>query len=288
MNRSLLPILVLLFGGTGCMAPAENAYKGTESLERRVAAIVDSIVEDDLAERGAPGASFIYVSHGRVIYHRGYGVSDLTSGAPVKPESTIWPVASITKTVTALAVLQLVDRGLVDLDTDVNQYLRRIQVPSNGYPPLTLRHLLAHTGGIDELPGRQFDGSEPQDLAKFLQDRIVSYRAPGQLTAYSTYGILLAAVVLEDVTGQNYADYVRDHVFRPAGLKSARIMAVRGDEVGVATPYEMEDGSARAAPFEWYVSTPASSMVATADDMGRLLMLHLADGRIGDARILSR
>ena len=63
-----------------------------------------------------------------------------------------------------MAVLQLVDDGLAGLDTDVNRHLKRLQVPSAGTPPLTLRHLLSHTGGLDELPGRQFDGREPQDF----------------------------------------------------------------------------------------------------------------------------
>ena len=91
-----------------------------------------------------------------------------------------------------MAVLQLVDDGRVDLDTDVNRYLKRLKVPAAGYPPLTLRHLLTHTGGLDELPGRQFDGREPQDLASFLRgpdrplprarhaDRVFDLRHPGR------------------------------------------------------------------------------------------------------------
>lgn len=253
----------------------------------RIAAIVDPIVEADLAASGAPGAAFVFVQGGRIVYSRGYGTSDLASGARLDPARTDWPIASITKTVTALAVLQLVDRGRVSLDVDVNRYLRRLQVPAQGYPPLTLRHLLSHTGGLDELPGRQFDGAGRPDMAAFLRGKLVRYRAPGPATAYSTYGIMLAAVVLEDVTGVAYSDYVRDNIFRPAGMASARIMEVRGDERGVATPYRLADGRAEPMPYEYYVSSPASSMVATAEDMGRLLLIHLAQGRVGGASILS-
>jgi CubicO group peptidase (beta-lactamase class C family) len=199
----------------------------------------------------------------------------------------VWPIASITKTVTALAVLQLVDQGRVGLDVDVNRYLKRLKVPSQGYGPLTLRHLLSHTGGLDELPGRQYDGKTPVDMAAFLRTHLRRYRAPGLETAYSTYGIMLAALVLEDVTGVPYDRYVHDHIFVPAGMTSARVMARLGDEQGVATPYRLNDGTAAALPFEYYVSTPTSSVVATADDMARLLMIHLNDGRIGDAHILS-
>ena len=215
------------------------------SLEAVVAETADPIIEAELAKTGMPGAAFVFVHGGKIVYQRGYGVSDLKSAAPVDPARTIWPIASISKIVTAMAVLQLVDGGRVDLDIDVNRYLRRIQVPAQGYPPLTLRHLLTHTGGLDELPGRQFDGSARPDMAAFMRDKIVRYRTPGSQTAYSTYGILLAAIVLEDVAGQPYAEYLQKHVFVPVAMTSGRVMSVRGDEKGVATPYRIEDGQAR-------------------------------------------
>ena len=112
----------------------------------------------------------------------------------------------------------------------MNRYLKSFDVPANGYAPLTLRHLLSHTGGLDELPGRQFDGREkPPDLAKFLSGKIIRYRAPGVLTAYSTYGILLAALVLEDVSGQGYAGYLR--ATEPARIE-ARIVEIEAEMRG--------------------------------------------------------
>ena len=271
----------LTFIALAVAAPAHADLAAT------VAATVDPLIEAELKATGTPGAAFVFVQGGRILHARGYGVSDLASGRKVDPASTVWPIASISKAVTAMAVLQLVDDGRADLDSDVNRYLKRLQVPAAGYPPLTLRHLLSHTGGLDELPGRQFDGREPQDLASFLRDRIVRFRAPGTLTAYSTYGILLAALVLEDLSGQRYDAYLREKIFTPAGMTSARVMVRRGDEAGVATPYEIDDGQAEPMAFEWYVSTPASSIVATAEDMGRLLLVHLAAGRAGERRILS-
>ena len=274
------------------VASAGPPAHAASATERRidaasVAALVDPIMEADLSASGAPGAAFVFVQGGRIVYSRGYGVSDVATGTPVDPGRTVWPIASISKTVTALAVLQLVDQGRVRLDEDVNHFLRRVQVPAQGYRPMTLRHLLSHTGGLDELPGRQFDGAARPDMGLFLRGKLIRYRAPGRLTAYSTYGILLAAVLLEDVTGQSYADYVRDHVFAPAGMASARVMTVRGDERGVATPYRLEDGRAEPMPYEYYVSTPTSSVVATAEDMARLLLVHLGNGRAGDRRLLS-
>jgi CubicO group peptidase (beta-lactamase class C family) len=271
--------------GEPAVAPAAPPAAALDEA-KRIAAIVDPLITADLASSGTPGAAFVFVRGGRIVYQRGYGRSDLTTQTVVDPEQTVWPMASITKALTAMAALQLVAAGKVDLDADINRYLKRLQVPSQGYGPLTLRHILSHRAGLDELPGRQFDGSARPDLAAFIKSKLVRYRAPGGLTAYSTYGIVIAGLMIEDVSGETYADYVREHIFAPAGMTRARFMIARGDERGVATPYTVEDGRAKAVPHEWYVTTPASSMVASAADMGRLLLVHLEDGAAGGRPIL--
>lgn len=253
---------------------------------QRIASLVDPIIEKEIAA-GVPGAAFVFVRDDSVVYEHGYGVSDIATGAKVDPERTVWPVASITKSVTALGALQLVADGRVGLDEDLNRYLKRLQVPAQGYAPLTLRHVLSHTGALDEIPGRRYDGKQPPDLAAFLNGKLVRYREPGKLTAYSTYGMALAGVLIEDVSGQSYAEYLKQHIFTPAGMTSARVMLHQGDEQGVATPYEIEDGRATAISYEWYQTPPTSSMVATAADMGRLLLVHLADGNAGKNQILA-
>lgn len=276
-----------LLGMLLCAANALAAGTQAEpAAARQIASIVDPIVEKEIAA-GVPGAAFVFVRNGNVVYQRGYGVSDLAAKAKVDPERTVWPIASITKAVTAMGALQLVADRRVKLDDDLNRYLKRLQVPAQGYSPLTLRHILSHTGALDEIPGRRYDGKQAPDLAAFLKGKLVRYREPGKLTGYSTYGMALAGVLIEDVSGQSYADYLKQHIFTPAGMSSARVMLHQGDEKGVATPYEIDDGRATAIPYEWYQTPPTSSMVATAADMGRLLIVHLADGRAGGNEILS-
>lgn len=289
--RSILVLAALLLPACSPV-PAEPPAPPAETVERaeaeaaRIAAVVDPIITADLARLGIPGAAFVFVRGGRIVYQQGYGVSDLAARTPVDPERTVWPVASITKAVTAMAALQLVAERRIGLDTDINRYLKRLRVPSQGYGRLTLRHVLSHRDGLDELPGRQFDGINRPDLAAFTKGKIVRYRSPGGLTAYSTYGIVLAALIVEDVSGQTYAEYVRDHIFEPAGMKRARFMVARGDESGVATPYAVEDGRAKPVAHEWYVTVPTSSMVASAADMARLLLVHLQDGQAAGGSIL--
>lgn len=267
-----------------CASTVVAAEAGPATAEQ-IATLVDPIVEQEIAA-GVPGAAFVFVRGDSVIYQRGYGVSNVATQSKVDPQRTVWPIASITKTVTALGALQLVADGRVKLDDDLNRSLKRLQVPSQGYAPLTLRHVLSHTGALDEIPGRRYDGKQAPDMAAFLKGKLVRYREPGKLTAYSTYGIALVGVLIEDVSGQSYADYLRQHVFEPTGMRSARVMLHQGDEKGVATPYEIDDGRATAIPYEWYQTPPTSSMVATAADMGKLLVAHLADERASRAHLL--
>ena len=159
----------------------------------------------------------------QVVYAQGYGMADQERRVAVDVERTVWPIASVTKLFTGVAALQLVDSGDLALDQDINRYLRQIAVPAQGYPPITLAHLLSHTSGLDELPGRQFDpdSSPPPPLAKFLDGRLVRYRAPGLYTAYSSYGVALAGVAMEDASGLTYEEFVRRRILEPCGMNTA-------------------------------------------------------------------
>src|SRR5919106_591023 len=97
-------------------------------------------------------------------------------------------------------------------------------------------------------------------------------------TAYSTYAIALAAVAVEDGSGLSLEDFLARHLFEPCQMASARFMRRPGDEEGEATPYEIEDGAARRIGHEWYVTAPASSLVATAADVARFMIAHHAEG----------
>ncbi len=291
MQRTLPAILVLAtVTAFAARADADPASATPPAIRAEtVAGAVDPIIRRALADEGIPGAAFVFVQDGRLVYAQGYGMADREKGVAVDVARTVWPVASITKLFTGVAALQLVDRGKLDLDRDVNRDLRRIAVPAQGYAPITLAHLLSHTSGLDELPGRRFDpdkGPAPP-LADFLKGRLVRYREPGLYTAYSSYGIALAAVAVEDASGLAYEQYVRERILEPCGMTSSRFMLRGGDEKGVATPYEIDDGRAVAVPYEWYVTAPTSSLVATAPDMARFAMLHLAGGSCGEQRILS-
>jgi CubicO group peptidase (beta-lactamase class C family) len=141
-------------------------------------AFVDSFVTARMTDERIPGAGFVFVQNDRVLLSRGYGLADVARQHRVVPDSTIWRIGSISKIFTATAVMQLVDRGEVQLDAPVETYLRRVAIPHTYPDPVTVRHLLDHTAGFDEIrPGTQ---AATQDsvlpLDRFLDGRLVRIR----------------------------------------------------------------------------------------------------------------
>jgi CubicO group peptidase (beta-lactamase class C family) len=249
-------------------------------------AFADSFMTARMNADRIPGAGFIFVQNGRVVHSRGYGLANVATKRLVSPDSTIWRVGSISKVFTATAVMQLVDRGKVDLDAPVEQYVHRVTIPHTYADPVTVRQLLDHTGGFDEIrPGTQAPSRDQVlPLDRFLSDHLIRVRPPGRTIAYSTYGITLAGEMVEEVSGVPIETYYRNNIWEPLAMTRASIEFPSALQDDIAMGYEMGGDSLVAQPWEWYHTTPASSVNATVADMGRFLLAHLESG--GAARIL--
>jgi CubicO group peptidase (beta-lactamase class C family) len=232
--------------------------------------LVDDVMRAEMAKQQIPGAAFILVQHGRVVLAKGYGLADVARKTPATPD-TIFQIGSITKVFTGLAVVQLADRGQLDLNADVNRYLKTTKVPPG--PMVTARHLLTHTAGFDELRGRLLESADQrvQPLDRFLASRLVRVRPPGELTSYSSFGITLAGLLVEDVSGLPFERYLAANIWAPLKMNHTYITIPESFADQVALPYE--DGP---IPFERYHSTPASSISSSANDMGRFMLSLLA------------
>lgn len=253
-----------------------------------LAGLVDSVMAVGMKEEGIPGAAFVLVQDGRVLLAAGYGMSEVAGDRPVRVEKTLFPIASITKLFTATAVMQLADREALDLHADVNDYLRSLRVPATYARPITAGHLLSHTAGLDELPGRRVDSSADRlPLDNFLRDRLIRVRPPGEVTSYSSYGMALAGLLIEDVSGLPFEEYLRRAIWQPLGMHRTFITVPDSLEPDLATAYELEDDELVPVPYEVYQTPPTSSVVSTAQDMARFMIEHLAGGRNGETRILS-
>ena len=279
-------LTVVLVASTLNAAPAQVAGPTDRgALER----FVDSVVARGMAAQRIPGAAFCFVRHAEVFFCKGYGVADLSQRRPVVPESTIFRVGSISKVFTATAVVQLADRGRLDMTADVRSYLRGAQLADSLLPRVTAEQLLDHTAGFDEIrPGTQA-ASEDQvlPLAQFLRPRLISVFTPGEITSYSTYGMTLAGLLVEQISGLSFEEYLKRNIWTPLGMSRTSITVPVSQRPWVAVGYDLVRDTLVPQPWEWYHTTPASSVNATAEDMAKFMIAHLREGERDGARILS-
>ncbi len=252
---------------------------------------VRTFVEDffprEMRRRHIPGAVFVFVSGGVIAIARGYGFAELDAARPVDPERTIFRLASVSKTITATAALQMVERGQLDLHRDVNTYLKGFRLAAT-HGPITLHHLLTHSAGFDErltgIAARSAEDVHPLSdyLARTMPPTFVE---PGRVISYSNHGLALVGLLVEQASGRPYADYVDQHVFEPLGmLQSGSLTGFAPADLAVA--YEVVDGQHRALVSEYLQTSPSGMFFTTGIDMGRFLIAHLHGGAFEDRRIL--
>ncbi|AWH94734.1 serine hydrolase domain-containing protein [Dietzia psychralcaliphila] len=255
--------------------PTPAPPASTEGMTRAdVDAWLDRTIPAALESGRIAGATVSVVHDGEILTARGFGEADVTAGTAVDPETTLFRVGSVSKVVTATAVMQLVERGEVDLDTDVEQYTG-LGLPHEH--PVTLRHLLSHTPGYEERAAGLF-GSQGVgvDLRRSLvEDPPAQVYEPGTTPAYSNYGNALAGYVVEAVSGVPFEEYVDQNILAPAGMTSSSFAQPLPDHLAadVALGYPTSDDDA--IPFEVVGVPPAGSLSATATDMARFMLAHL-------------
>jgi len=182
----------------------------------------EKFVNEQMALDKAPGLSVGFM-RGDYIWTKGFGFSDLENKVPAKPESS-YRLASITKTITAIAVLQLVEEGKIDLDAEVQTYVPYF--PKKKWP-VTVRLLLGHIGGISHYKNYDEEGhikvhkNTKEALAIFQDFDLVA--EPGTKYNYSSYGFNLLGAVIEGASGQSYGDYINKHIFDPLGMENSRM-----------------------------------------------------------------
>ena len=275
-----------LLASSGLLA-AEQPEVPTLIDAARVAAFAGEFFPSEMARRQIPGAVFVFVSGGEVAVARGFGLAQIEPRRPVDPDRSVFRLASVSKTITAMAALQLVEQGRLDLHTDVNRYLKSFQLTA-AHGPITLHHLLTHTAGFDErLTGA--GARSVQDLqpsGRYLAHAMPpTFIAPGRVISYSNHGFALVGHLVEDVSGQQFPDYVRAEIFEPLGMSRS------GSLTGAVPPdfvvaYDYVDGQHRALAPDYLQVSSAGSFFTTASDMARLLIAHLGQGASQQRRVL--
>jgi CubicO group peptidase (beta-lactamase class C family) len=244
-----------------------------------------------MEEHHIGGAAVSVVKDGRLFFSKGYGYADLENGILVDPERTVFRIGSVTKLFTWTAVMQLVEQGKLDLEADVNTYLD-FRIPDTYPQPITLKHLLTHTAGFEDLY-LDFVALEPEDQpppGEFLASHIPArVRPPGEDAAYSNYGAALAGYIVARASGQSYDQYIQEHILDPLGMAHSTAIATLHPEVAAlqSVGYVVQDGALQVFPrfYGPFDLAPMGFLGASATDMARFMIAHLQGGRYSDASI---
>ncbi len=266
------------------------APTGTHLLEQAdLEAFFDGILPMQLERSDIAGASVLVMKDGNVLLAKGYGYADLKSKKPVDPTATIFRLASISKLFTWVSVMQLVEKGQLNLDTDVNQYLD-FQIRPAFNKPVTLRNLMTHTGGFEETVNDIIftDPKKAITLRDFLiHNQPMRIFPPGEVPAYSNYGVGLASYIVQRASGEPFEQYVQEHIFAPLAMTHSSFYQPLQKDLS-SLPSEGYKGDTTKPPvgFEIFNPVGAGGISSSAADMGRFGQALLNGGTLDGRSIL--
>lgn len=277
-GRVLLDIAMLLVLGAGGAAAAPGPSGSVEGTDVQMVD-VERVLEQQLGASGVPGAAVVVVSDGRIE----------TAGAGSDGDShdvgatTPFVIGSTTKSFTALAVMQLVDAGAVELDASVRDYVPEFQLAGDQpVEDITVRHLLQQTSGLSDLAGGPLlasavDGTALEAIAELKDSELTS--PPGDTWLYANANYVLAGLVVESASGMSYADYVQARIFDPLGMTHSYVSLETAAADGLAKGHRFWFGVPLATvPTHRSGLLAAGYLISTAEDLGRYLSMYLADG----------
>jgi CubicO group peptidase (beta-lactamase class C family) len=252
-------------------------------------AFFDGIIPLQLERSDVAGATVLVMKDGKELLRKGYGFADVTKKKPVDPETTMFRLASISKLFTWISVMQLVEQGKLDLDADVNTYLDFQIAPAFG-KPVTLRNLMTHTGGFEE-EVRDILLTDPKKAIPLRQYLIENQPhrifPPGEVPAYSNYGVGLGGYIVQRASGMPFEKYVLEHIFQPLGMKHSSFNQPLAEGLSpFASDGYRSDTEKPAVGFEIFSPAPAGGVSSTASDMGRFAQALLNGGELEGRRIL--
>lgn len=263
-----------------CDAANKMTFKGLEPF-------IDGIMATQFLNHRLAGATISIVYDGAPLVKKGYGFANIEAQTPVDPDTTLFRPGSISKLFTWTAVMQLVEQGEIDLDANVNIYLSQFQLPDAFDTPITMQHLLTHTAGFEDGPMvglflEKFEDLVP--LPVYLKQKMPArVRAPGTYISYSNYGTALAGLIVANVSGTPFDDYIEQKIYQPLGMNHASFREPLPDHLQphMATGYYPAATTLMPRGFEYLHSLgPMGAMSVSAGDMAKFMIAHLNDGGI--------
>ena len=253
---------------------------------------LDEFMAEHMDKLHIPGVTFSLVQNGELFFAKGYGYADLEQQIPVVADRTLFRVGSISKLFTATAIMQLLEKGLLNLDDDVNKYLQDFQLENNYPQPVTIANLLTHTAGFDErfIGMQALEASDVIPLGEYLAARMPArVLPPGEVMSYSNHGYALAGYLVELVAGIPFSQYIDENILKPLEMNNSsfELPSHLAPNLALSYRYKEKQKVYQPRPFDYIHDPPAGSLNATATDMANFAIAHLQHGRFKSQRILA-
>lgn len=294
MQRSpYLLSFILAFAFSACDrgAPQNRATIGPTDRYAAAAASIERFVEHEMKDKALPALSIALVDGDSIVWSRGFGVEDAALGTPATAE-TVYRVGSVSKLFTDIGVMQLVERGSIDLDAPVRRYLPEFAPGGDTSLTITLRQLMSHRSGLTREPpvGNYFATDEPS-LSRTVAslNTIPLVYEPEKTTKYSNAAIAVVGYVLERMQGEAFATYLKRAVLAPIGMANASFERTASVDARLADGVMWtRHGRTFAAPGFQLGMAPAGSMYATMPELGEFLSMLFNGGKGQHGEILKR
>lgn len=279
-------IIVMMMGGPVVLA---NESKRAQDVDM---AVLDRFVQQQMDEQRIPGLALGIVHKDQVVQTRGYGQSGTEQAVT---EQTPFYVGSMTKAFTALAIMQLVEAGQMELDAPVQQYLPWFQLADEqAAAQLSVRHILNQTSGIPaDIPQERsiwLGESSVSSLEEYVRSLNTMELATeiGSTYNYSNTNYAIAGLLVEVVSGQSYSEYVERNIFEPLDMTNSFTEAEEASEHGLAQGHQVWFGFPRPANAPDFTGiAPAAILSSSVDDMTRFLLMQMNGGEIEGTRLIS-
>ncbi len=246
----------------------------------------DAQIPAYLREYNIAGAVVAVVENGETVHLAGYGFANLEEHTSMDAASSVMHIGSAGKTFTAVAIMQLVEQGLIDLDADVMTYID-FDIPTTYPEPITIRHLLTHTSGFEahDLDIIRLDPTSLSATRDYLIHNLPNrVRPAGAAIGYSNYGLALLGYVVERVSGMSLSDYLDRAILAPLAMTHSSAQVTPPDRLvgNMAVGYS----ALQPQPIEYIAAFGAAPVRSTAADMANYMIANLQLGRFGDTQIL--
>ena len=282
-NRIILILVILVTIVSGAFAQKERRVLIRTRLE--------PLIEKTMREDHIPGFAIGIVENGKVIYAKGFGVAKLGDDKPITSKS-LFHMASVTKPFVATAIMQLVERGKINLDAHVTEYLPYFRMKDERFATITVRQMLGHIAGMPDVEDYGWDKPEYDDGALERYVRSLSdlslIAAPGEKFQYSNMAFEILGDVIAKVSGESFESYVQRNILKPLGMKNSTLLIREASQKLLTSPHVPFESSVIVSKVFPYnrAHAPSSTLYSNIDDMNRWAMANLNRGALNGKRIL--